>query len=156
MIEAKEAEVKKIYFIKNEDDYRSLMVDLEEEGASWNSGHKPTEWEGYNHDYNLIQVERGKISVGSLRVFLVDVVNLELEEETLLIPYSAKPENLGYSFKEILDMDWDDGWKIMYEYNGYGGIYLGFDYLLDHLGGFCVNKANEILTKGRFFIYKEK
>ena len=102
--------MKKIYFIKNKDDFNSLMVDLEKEGARWASGHKPTELKYESVYGDVICVRDNTITSGALGAILRSV-----EEEIHIIHYTAKPENLGYSFKEILDMEWNRKWIIKYE-----------------------------------------
>ena len=149
--------MKKIYFIKNEDDFRSLMVDLEKEGAKWASGHKPTEAE-YSRSGKLIAIKDNIITFHpSIRTFSNALEYYGIEEEIHIIPYTAKPENLGYSFKEILDMEWKRDWKLKYEYdnhNGYSSDYLELDELMFNLGRFYAEEVHKILSEGRFFIDK--
>ena len=144
--------IRKIYIIKNEDDFRSLMVDLEKEGAKWASGLKPTERE-YDDIYeDVIHVKDNTITSEALEEIL-----WRTDREIHIIHYTAKPENLGYSFKEILDMEWKRDWKLKYEYDnhdGYSSDYLELDELMFNLGRFYVDEVHEILTKAKFFIDK--
>ena len=67
------------------------MVDLEKEGAKWASGLKPTERE-YDDIYeDVIHVKDNIITFYiSIRMFSNALENSGLEEETHLIPYTAK------------------------------------------------------------------
>ena len=77
-----------IYHTATEEDYNSLMVDLEKQGFIWLSGHKPTSknyWSEDNED-TCITILGKKITFDSIEWYKKEYPNI------LIIEYKAKKQ----------------------------------------------------------------
>ena len=62
-----------IYHTETEEDYNSLMVELEKQGFRWYSGHNPTHlkyWSDWKED-TCIEISGKKITFNSIATFFV-------------------------------------------------------------------------------------
>ena len=82
----------KIYRTETQADYNALMIELEEQGYLWASGHKPTEvsmrrsWSFYEKDTRITANLEKELEFGSV------VYHKEIYPNTPIIKYKAKQE----------------------------------------------------------------
>ena len=78
----------KIYHVETQQDYDELMIELEEKGLKWLSGHEPTHFDGFK-DYGkdaCVYEEYDEISISGVEYFKV------FHSDETLIEYKAKGE----------------------------------------------------------------
>lgn len=145
-----------VYLIKNKDDYRSLMVDLAEEGCRWGSREEMTKVP-YSEIYRAIY-KRGKtVTHGREEYFMENYVGGALEEEYKIVHYTAKSENLFYTFQELLELDWDNDWTITLKYPEFNFSTKPHDLvrlLYEVIMNYNPKEIVRILKEGRFYLEK--
>lgn len=78
----------KIYHTVTQEDYDTLMIELEEKGYKWLSGYKPTSKDYWNEENSCIKISGKNITFGSIEQHKKEYPG------TPIIKYKAKGENM--------------------------------------------------------------
>ena len=72
----------KIYRTRTQEDYNSLMVELEKQGFIWDSGHKPTHFKywGEDKENTCIKISGKKIIFGPIKWFTEEYPDIPIIE----------------------------------------------------------------------------
>ena len=149
------------YILKDEMAFKSLMFELEQEGCKWGTGEKPMDKE-YDLWADAVVVESDRTIRFETIASILEGYLMNSNVDIMIINYQAKTEYIGYSFAEILQMDWDEIWAIRVSHPEIDKLSPDFsegfrffeEFLSDvaDLGG--AEQIHEIFKNGRFFIQK--
>ena len=76
----------KVYHVETKEDYDALMIELEEKGCKWLSGHKPT-----SKNYWIVYKEKSCINISSKYITFMNIEQSKKKHPNIpIIEYKEK------------------------------------------------------------------